>query len=111
MSEFVRLSCRTPQHHRSLAVGSSRYLLVFRTHPPLPSYGDVVYCTRDDHTPLWFDIDIDCYRCYVFVTRLVIGFLLVDQQNSAKLFAFESVVRCFYDAPLMVVISPFSMTL
>ena len=62
-------------------------------------------------TPLWVIlILVDCYRCYVYVTRLVIEFLLVDQQNSAKLFAFDSVVRCVYDAPLMVVISPFSMT-
>ena len=44
-------------------------------------------------------------RCYVCVTRLVIEFLLVDQQNSAKLFAFDSVVRCFYDALLMVMIA------
>ena len=53
---------------------------------------------------------VDCYRCYVYVTRLVIEFLLVDQQNSVKLFASDSVVRCSCDAPLMVVISPFSMT-
>ena len=62
-----------------------------RAHFLLPALHSLLY---------WY---FDCYRCWVCVTRLVIEFLLVDQQNSVKLFASDSVVRCSCDAPLMVV--------
>ena len=69
----------------------------------IPYNGPDLICPNAIDTRGWLLWLTETYRCWVCVTRLVIEFLLVDQQNSVKLFASDSVVRCSCDAPLMVV--------